>query len=446
MPEHSNCLILGAAGRDFHDFLVFFRQRPWLRVCAFTAAQIPFIAERAFPAALAGPDYPEGIPIYPEEMLPELIRKHAIDVVFLAYSDLAHEEVMHKASLVLSCGAGFALLGPRQTQLVSRRPVVAVTAVRTGAGKSPLTQHLAGRLHAAGWRVAVVRHPMPYGRPEKQVVQRLATPADLDRHQCTVEEREEYQPYLEQGLPVFAGVDYRQVLRAAEEEHDLLLWDGGNNDLPFFRPDVWLTLADCLRPGHELQYHPGEANFRAADLIAFTKVSAAKPEDLQAMRQRAAAVNPRAAIVEADLEIDVDRPAVIAGRRVLVVEDGPTLTHGGMAFGAGLLAARRYGAGEIVDPRPVAVGTIAETFRQYPHLHSVLPALGYSDRQLHDLAATIDASGAEVLVDASPARLDRVLQIRMPVVRVRYRFVQRTGPAIEEFCLARLPARGSTCR
>jgi predicted GTPase len=432
-----NCLIMGAAGRDFHDFQMFFRDNPQFRVQGFTATQIPFIAERSFPRELAGPAYDADIPIFPEERLPELIERFEIDFVFLAYSDLAHADVMHKASLVQACGAAFALLGPKQTQLASAKPVIAVTAVRTGAGKSPITQFLARTLADSGRRVGVLRHPMPYGDLARQAVERFATLEDLDRYECTVEEREEYEPYVAAGQVIFAGVDYRRILAAAEPESDVILWDGGNNDYAFVRPGLSIVVADALRAGHEVAYYPGETNFRAADVVVINKVSQADAADVKRIRASLAQLNPRAQVVESDLEILVDSPELIAGRRVLVVEDGPTVTHGGMGYGAGLLAARRYGAGEIIDPRPAAVGTIAEAFEKYPHLESVLPALGYSSQQRGELAATIDASGADVVIDASPASLQVVLDVHLPIVRVRYRFRQTSGPPladlVEEF-------------
>jgi predicted GTPase len=425
------CIVLGAAGRDFHDFQVFFRDRPELQVVAFTAAQIPFIERRAFPRELAGPHYQADIPIHPEEDLSRLLRELRVDLVFLAYSDLSHEEVMHKASLAQAAGAGFALLGPRQTQLSSARPVVAVTAVRTGAGKSPITLAIARHLAGRGVRAAVLRHPMPYGDLRRQAVQRFEVQADLDRAECTIEEREEYQPYLDAGLPVFAGVDYRAILSAAEREAEVVLWDGGNNDYPFVRPDLAVVVLDALRPGHEVRYYPGETNLRLADLVVVNKVSGASPEALATVRANAAALAPGAPVLEGDLVVSVADPAAVAGRRVLVVEDGPTVTHGGMGFGAGTVAARACGAREIIDPRPFAEGTIAEVFARYPHLGPVLPALGYSAGQRRELEATIARSQAEVVVDASPARLDRVIRVAVPLVRVRYAFEQRSGPPLE---------------
>jgi predicted GTPase len=433
MPDSRfNCIIMGAAGRDFHDFQVFFRDRPRFRVLAFTAAQIPFIETRAFPRELAGPHYAADIPIHAEARLPELIRELEIDFVFLAYSDLSHEEVMHKASLVEACGASFVLLGPRHTQLAPAKPVISVTAARTGAGKSPLSQWLGCHLRDHGWRVAVIRHPMPYGDLRRQRSQRFAAAEDLDRHECTIEEREEYEPYLDLDLVVFAGVDYEQVLRAAEAEADVIIWDGGNNDFSFLRPGLSLVVLDALRPGHETAYYPGETNLLAADVAIINKVAQARPESLAEIRRRVQQCNPRAIVLTSSLAVEVDRPELIAGRRVLVVEDGPTLTHGGMAYGAGTIAARQYGAAEIIDPRPGAVGSVAQTLDEYAHLKKVLPALGYSPRQRQELAQTINNSGAEAVVDGSPARLDRLLGLALPVVRVRYRFQQVDGPPLAD--------------
>jgi predicted GTPase len=427
----ANVLVMGAAGRDFHDFLRYFRARPEYRVRAFTATQIPYIAARAFPRELAGPLYDADIPIHPEAELPALVARYAIDWVFLSYSDLAHEDVMHKASLVQALGANFGLLGPRATELVATKPVVAIVAARTGAGKSPLAQWLARGLREAGIRAGVIRHPMPYGDLRRQAVQRFASVDDLERHDCTVEEREEYEPYVDAGLAIFAGVDYAQVLAAAEAESELILWDGGNNDSPFLRPDLTICVLDALRPGHELRYYPGETNLRRADVVVINKVGGAVRADVDAMRATVAAVNPGAAIVEADLVVSVDSPAAIAGRRVLVIEDGPTLTHGGMRYGAGTIAARRHGAAELVEPRATAVGSIAETLAAYPDLRGVLPALGYAPAQLADLAATIAATirtgGAELVLDASPCRLERLIPFAVPSLRVRYAFEQRSG-------------------
>jgi predicted GTPase len=432
-----DCIVMGAGGRDFHDFLTFFRDHPEFRVRAFTGHQIPFITERAFPRELAPAGYDEDIPIRPEEELPALIAHHRASFVFLAYSDLSHDEVMHKASLVQASGASFVLLGPSQTEIVAKVPVVSITAVRTGAGKSPLAQALAANLTARGRRVAVLRHPMPYGDLRAQVVQRLSTFEDLDRHRCTLEEREEYEPYVRRGTTVWAGVDYRRVLAEAEAESDVVIWDGGNNDCSFVRSDLRIVVADALRPGHETTYYPGETCFRSADIVVINKVGAARPADVAAIRARAAALVPEAVVIESDLAIEVEGVEALRGRRVLVVEDGPTLTHGGMSFGAGTIVARGAGA-EIVDPRPYAVGTIAACYREYPHLEKVLPALGYSEAQRRELAETIRAAAPELVVDASPASLERVVELDVPVVRVRYSFEQRSGPDVFELVSERL--------
>jgi len=434
------CVILGAAGRDFHDFQTFFRDHPEFEVVAFTAAQIPFIDRRVFPRELAGPRYPADLPIYLESELPRLVRDRAVDFVFLSYSDLSHQEVMHKASLVQSLGAAFALLGPGQTQLRSSRPVISITAVRTGAGKSPLTQAIARHLTGRGVRVAALRHPMPYGDLRRQAVQRFAREEDLAAAECTIEEREEYEPYVAAGLTIFAGVDYRAVLAAAEREADVVLWDGGNNDYPFVRPDLSLVVADALRPGHEEGYYPGETNVRMADVLVVNKVGEASPAAVEAVHRSLSRLAPAAVQVEADLAITVERPEALAGKRVLAVEDGPTVTHGGMAWGAATVAARRHGA-VVVDPRPFAVGTIAEAYARYPHMGAVLPALGYSAAQRRELAETIARAGVDAVLDGSPARLDRFLSLPVPVVRVDYRFEQRSGPSILERVDALLAGR-----
>lgn len=365
-----------------------------------------------------------------------------IDFVFLAYSDLAHLEVLHKASIVQAAGASFAMLGPKHTQLSSSKPVIAITAVRTGAGKSPISQMIAKHLSDQGRRVGVIRHPMPYGRLEHQAVQRFAESADLDKFDCTIEEREEYEPYLELGLPIFAGVDYEQILRAAEREADVIVWDGGNNDYSFIRPDLSIVVLDALRAGHETEYYPGETNLRSADVLVINKVGQAASAAVAEIQVRIAMTNPVATVITSDLEIEVDSPELITERRVLVVEDGPTLTHGGMGYGAGFLVAQRYGAREIIDPRPAAVGSIAKAFAQYSHIGAVLPALGYSERQCKDLEATINNAAPDVIVDASPAWLNRVVRTTIPIVRVRYRFKQFTGEAILDLVDRSLHADG----
>ncbi|MCC6873648.1 MAG: hypothetical protein IT378_04995 [Sandaracinaceae bacterium] len=421
------CIVMGAAGRDFHDVMTFFRSHDHFRVMAITAHQIPFIDQRAFPRELAGPAYDADIPIHLERELPRLIRELEVELVFLSYSDLAHEDVMHRASIVQAAGASFVLLGPRQIQLRSSLPVVAVTAARTGAGKSPLSQGIARHLKSRGTRVGILRHPMPYGDLRAQAVQRFASPEDLDRHHCTIEEREEYAPYVDAGQVVFAGVDYATILAHAELESDVILWDGGNNDVPFVAPSLWIVVVDALRPGHEAGYYPGETNLRSADVVVINKISGAAPEGLATVRANVAALRPTARVIESDLEVTADEAAALAGRRVIVIEDGPTLTHGGMPSGAGLVAARNVGAHPI-DPRPFAVGTIAQAYRDFPHLGPVLPALGYSDAQIRELSETIAAARPDAILDASPAHATTWIAHDAPAHRARYRFVQRGGP------------------
>jgi predicted GTPase len=412
-------LIMGAAGRDFHNFNVVFRGDPTTAVVAFTATQIPFINDRRYPASLAGANYPEGIQIYDESELVRLIHELDVDDVVFSYSDVGHEYVMHKGSTVMAAGANFVLLGPDATMLKATVPTVAVTAVRTGVGKSQTTRAVAGTLKDAGKRVTAVRHPMPYGDLAAQAVQRFAELEDLDRHRCTIEEREEYEPHIASGTVIYAGVDYGAILEQAQAECDVLLWDGGNNDIPFYRPDVWITLVDPLRAGHELTYHPGETNLRGADVIVINKMDSASPEQVAQLERTIAEVNPGATLVKANSTVSVDDPDAIAGKRVLVVEDGPTLTHGEMKIGAGVVAAQRMGAAEIVDPRPWATGTIAETFAKYD-VGAVLPAMGYSDGQLAEMETIIDAADVDVVIVGTPIDLRRVIEISKPAVRVRY--------------------------
>lgn len=425
-------LILGAGGRDFHNFNVFFRMRPEYDVVGFTATQIPDIEGRIYPTSLAGGRYPRGIPIYPEEDLERVIREQRVDVVVFAYSDVSHEHVMHLASRAMAAGASFELLGPQDTMLVSRLPVVSICAARTGAGKSQTTRRVAAILKRLGWRVAVIRHPMAYGDFVRQRAQRFARLADLDRYEVTIEEREEYEPHLQQGTTVYAGVDYGEVLALAEEDAEVIIWDGGNNDFPFLRPSLHIVVLDPHRAGHELRYHPGETNLRMADVIVVNKVDTAQPDDVTTVRANAARVNPRAVIVEAASPVSVDEPGLIRGRSVLVVEDGPTLTHGGMGFGAATLAARNHGARELVDPRPHAVGSIREVFEQYRHLGPVLPAMGYGPEQVRELQETIERAGAEVVVIGTPVDLRRLMTLRPPAVRVRYELEERTRPDLED--------------
>ncbi len=419
-------LIMGAAGRDFHDFNVVYRDDPSVEVVAFTATQIPGIADRRYPRELAGERYPAGIPIRPEAELESLIEELKVDTVVFAYSDVSHEQVMHAASRAMAAGADFSLLGPARTMLASTRPVVSVCAVRTGCGKSQTSRYVARALEAQGLKVAVVRHPMPYGDLVAQRVQRFETYADLDRHETTIEEREEYEPHLDAGRLVFAGVDYEGILRAAEAECDVVIWDGGNNDLPFYRPDLAIVVADPLRPGHELRYHPGEANLRSADVIVINKVDSATPEAVAAVRAGIEAVNPRAAVIEARSSLALEG-GEIEGRTVVVVEDGPTLTHGGMTYGAGVVAARRFGAAEMVDPRPYATGELAATLAKYPDLERLLPAMGYGDKQIHELEAALEAIPADVVLAATPIDITRVLKVSKPVIRVRYELEPVSG-------------------
>jgi predicted GTPase len=401
-------------------------------VRAFTATQIPFIDQRTFPRALAGPGYDDDIPIFDESELPKLIERFDIDFVFFAYSDIPHAELMHKASLVQAAGASFVMLGPDHTQLASMRPVVSVTATRTGAGKSPLTQWLARLLTDTGKRVAVIRHPMPYGNLDLQRVQRFATPADLDEQQCTIEEREEYEPYVDMGIPIYAGVDYQGILDQASADADIVLWDGGNNDFSFIRPDLDIVVVDALRAGHEIDYFPGEVNFRRADVLVISKCGAAAPGDVAGIRERAARLNPEAAICTADLSIEVADAEQLEGKRVLVIEDGPTLTHGEMAYGAGWVAARRFGAAEIVDPRPYAVGSIRETYRKYPNTGAVLPAMGYGDQMVHELEQTINNAQVDLVLIGTPIDLASLLRIDKPSQRVRYELQEIGQPTLED--------------
>ncbi|MBI4758167.1 MAG: GTPase [Chloroflexi bacterium] len=431
-------IIMGAAGRDFHNFNVYFRDNPAYRVVAFTATQIPDIEGRVYPASLAGTIYPEGIPIYTEDRLDELIRELGADQVVFAYSDVSHEYVMHKASQVLAAGADFRLMGGETTMLRSRIPVVAVCAVRTGSGKSQTTRRVCDILKGMGKRVVVVRHPMPYGDLAAQACQRFASYEDLDRQHCTIEEREEYEPHLNRGMVVYAGVDYGHILSEAEKEAEVIVWDGGNNDLPFYKPDVHIVVADPHRPGHELSYHPGEANLRMADVVVINKVDTARPEDVEAVKASVTALNPRATVGEAASPIFVDDPAAILDKKVLVVEDGPTLTHGGMSYGAGVVAAQRFGAKDIVDPRPYAVGSIIDTYRKYPGTGALLPAMGYGDKQTQELGETIAATPCDLVIIATPIDLRRVVKIDKPCVRVRYELEERSYPDLAAVLKSRL--------
>jgi len=413
-------IIMGAAGRDFHNFNTYFRNNDDYEVVAFTATQIPDIEGRVYPASIAGEKYPDGIPIYAEEELPDLIKKYQVDEVVFAYSDVSHEYVMHKASQVLACGADFRLMGPDNTMLKSRTKVLAVTAVRTGSGKSQTTRYCAKVLSQMGKKVVIVRHPMPYGNLEAQVVQRFACYEDLDIHNCTIEEREEYEPHIDLGLVVYAGIDYEKILRQAEAEADVIIWDGGNNDLPFYNTDLHIVVVDPHRAGHETTYHPGEANIRRADIAIINKVDSADPLDVEKVKKTIETINPQARIIMANSPITVDDPEAIAGKRVLVVEDGPTLTHGDMAYGAGVIVAEKLGAAELIDPRPYAVGSIRDTFAKYTHLSKLLPAMGYGKTQIEELEKTINNSPAELVIIGTPIDLRRIMHLDKPALRVRY--------------------------
>jgi len=432
---------MGAAGRDFHNFNVFFRDNPDYQVVAFTATQIPNIEGRKYPAALAGSLYPEGIPIFPESELVRLIKDLKADQVIFAYSDVSHENVMHKASIVLAAGVDFRLMGPNNTQVKSIKPVVSVCAVRTGSGKSQTTRRVSLILRKMGYTVAAIRHPMPYGDLVKQKVQRYASYADLDLHECTIEEREEYEPHLDNGVIVYAGVDYEAILRQAEQEVDIVLWDGGNNDFSFYVPDLSIVVADPLRPGHEKSYHPGETNCRMADIFVINKVDTALPENVIAVRQSLYAMNPTATVIEAASPLFIDHPEAVRGKRVLVIEDGPTLTHGEMTIGAGWVAARRFGAAEIVDPRPYAVGSIAATYQKYPNTGQILPAMGYGDEMVADLEKTINSMDVDLVLSATPIDLTRIIKVNKPMQRVRYELQEIGQPTLEDLLKAKFGNR-----
>jgi len=425
-------LIMGAAGRDFHNFNTFFRGNKDYNVLAFTATQIPDIEGRQYPKELAGELYPQGIPIYAEADLPKLIKDLQIEQVIFAYSDVPHEYVMHKASQVNALGADFRLMGTHYTQVKSTKPVISVCAVRTGSGKSQTTRRVSLILRELGYKVAAIRHPMPYGNLVRQEVQRFADYADLDEHECTIEEREEYEPHIDNGVIVYAGVDYEKILRQAEKEVDIVLWDGGNNDFPFYVSDYQIVVADPHRPGHESAYYPGETNARLADVFVINKVDTAAPENVISVRENLRRLNPNAIVIEAASPLFVDDPAAIQGKRVLVIEDGPTLTHGEMAYGAGYVAARRFGAAEIVDPRPFAVNSIAATYRKYPKTGPILPAMGYGQAQVRDLEATIAAADVDLVIIGTPIDLTRILKIDKPAQRVRYELQEIGVPTLAD--------------
>jgi predicted GTPase len=425
-------VILGAGGRDFHNFNVHFRNREDSEIVAFTATQIPHISDRVYPAALAGPLYPKGIPIVPEETLPQLVRDFDVDEVILAYSDISNDYVMKTASWVLSLGPDFRLMGPKSTMIPSTKPVVAVVAARTGAGKSQTTRRVCRVMTAAGKKVVAIRHPMPYGDLVKQGVQRFATIEDMKLHECTIEEMEEYEPHIEAGTILYAGVDYERILREAEKEADVIVWDGGNNDTTFYKPDLTIAVVDPLRPGHELRYHPGQQNLLSADVVVINKIDSATREAIDTVRANIRNANPRAIVIEAESPIQVENPEMIKGKKVLVVEDGPTLTHGGMTFGAGTVAARKFGAGEIIDPRPYLVGEIKETFEKYPGIGKLLPAMGYGEKQVADLEETIARVPCDLVIIGTPIDIRRILKMKQPSVRVRYELKEVGQPTLNE--------------
>jgi predicted GTPase len=430
--QRERILILGAAGRDFHNFNVFYRNNEAYEVVGFTATQIPKIEGRGYPASLSGKLYPKGLPIFPESDMEKIIKEQKVDVVDLAYSDLSHETVMHLGSRVIAAGADYRLMGTKRTMVASTKPVIAVCAVRTGCGKSQTSRYVSNFLRKAGKKVVAVRHPMPYGDLAKQAVQRFATYEDCAKHECTIEEREEYESHIKNGTIVYAGVDYEAILRQAEKEADVVIWDGGNNDVPFYKPDLWITVADPLRPGHEMSYHPGEANFRAADVILINKANTAKPEDVEKVAANAKLHNPKATVIRASSDVVCEKPELIKGKKVLVVEDGPTITHGGMPYGAGKVAADKYGAKELIDGRPFAVGSIKDTYKKYPHIGTLLPAMGYYPEQIKELEDTINKSNAEVVLIGTPFDLARLIKINKPTVYVGYELVDMGKPTVAD--------------
>lgn len=425
-------LIMGAAGRDFHNFNVLYRDNEDYEVVAFTATQIPDIEGRVYPASLAGKLYPEGIPIYEEAKLYDLIKELKVDEVVFSYSDVPHEYVMHKASLVMAAGADFKVAGSKDTMLKSKKPVIAVCAVRTGCGKSQTTRRVGKLLQQMGKKVVAIRHPMPYGDLEKQKVQRFATIEDLKKHNCTIEEMEEYEPHINKGIVVYAGVDYQAILDEAEKEADIILWDGGNNDMPFYKPDLMITVVDPHRPGHEVKYYPGETNLLMADVVVINKIDSAKNEDILTVRHNIKKLNPDAIVVDAASPLFMDKYEEVKGKKVLVVEDGPTLTHGGMTYGAGIVAAQKFGVSEIVDPRPWVVGKIEETYKKYPYIGTLLPAMGYSEKQVKDLEKTINRVEADAVIIATPIDLGRIVKINKPSYRVTYELQEIGKPNLED--------------
>lgn len=424
-------LIMGAAGRDFHNFNTYFRDNEEYEVVCFTATQIPNIDDRKYPAALAGERYPDGIPIFPEDELVDIIKNKSIDLVVFAYSDVPHEYVMQKGSQVLAAGADYMLLSPEKTQIKATVPVISVCAIRTGCGKSQTSRKIVGLLKELGKKVVALRHPMPYGNLAEQAVQRFATYEDLDRHDCTIEEREEYEPYIDEGLVVYAGVDYEKIVRQAEKEADILIWDGGNNDMSFIAPDLEITVVDPLRPGHERTYHPGETNFLTADVIVINKYKQASAEQLNTVLENIKKCNPKAKVIKGASILTVDKPEEVKGKKVLVIEDGPTLTHGGMSYGAGMVAADLFEAAEIVDPRPYAVGSIKDAYTKYPQLGKLIPALGYYEDQLADLQTSINATPCDMVLVGSPIDITRVVDIKKPAMRVRYDLEEIGEPSLK---------------
>lgn len=431
-------IIMGAAGRDFHNFNVYFKDNPRYKVVGMTATQIPDIEGRLYPPELSGDMYPEGIRIFPEESLPELIREHKVDLVAFSYSDVPHVEVMHKASAVMAEGADFILIGATYTMLRSTKPIISVCAIRTGCGKSQTTRQVCSIMKKLGKKVVAVRHPMPYGDLREQTVQRFSTYEDFKKHNCTIEEREEYEPLVAQGIIVYAGVDYEKILREAEKEADVIVWDGGNNDTPFFYPDIHIVIFDPHRAGHERLYYPGETNMAMADIAVINKVDSAKDAQINAVRDNIEKHASKAEIVLAESAVTVEDPDLIHGKRVLIVEDGPTLTHGEMAYGAGVIAARNFGAAAVVEPVAHAVGTIKETYDKYPHVKTVLPAMGYSDEQIKDLENTINAVDCDTVLFATPIDLPKLLTINKPNVRVRYEYKDHNRPVLEELLMQRM--------
>ena len=430
--DRTKVVIMGAAGRDFHNFNTLFRDDERYQVVAFTATQIPDIEGRTYPAGLAGSLYPDGIPIVPEEDLEELVREHGVDEVWFSYSDVAHTYVMNKASQVIGWGPHFGVCSATRTMITSSKPIIAITAVRTGVGKSQTTRYVSRILKKLGKRVVAIRHPMPYGDLTKQICQRFETYEDLDRHQCTIEEREEYEPHIDNGFVVYAGVDYEKIVREAEKEADVILWDGGNNDTPFYKPDLHITLVDPHRAGHELSYYPGETNLRISNLLIVNKVDTADPVKVEEVVDNCHRANPSARVIKCRSKITAEQPELIAGKRALVVEDGPTLTHGGMTYGAGWFAAKQAGASEIVDARPYAVGTLKETYDKYPNAAKILPAMGYGEQQIKDLQETINATPADVVVEGTPIELKRIISVNKPVANVTYELEEVEPGVIEE--------------